>query len=95
MDLLSWIVLGLIVGIVGKLIMPRKDARGIMITIVIGIAGALLGGFISTGLGFGIVTGVNLWSLAIAVGGALCSSLATGWYVADSGHIGVRYALHD
>ena len=71
MDLLSWIVLGLIVGIVAKLIMPGKDPGGIMITIVIGIAGALLGGFISTALGFGIVTGVNLWSLAIAVGGAL------------------------
>lgn len=71
MGILSWIVLGLIVGIVAKLIMPGKDPGGIMITIVIGIAGALLGGFISSALGFGSVSGFNLWSLAIAVGGAL------------------------
>ena len=71
MGILSWIVLGLIVGVVAKLIMPGKDPGGIMITIVLGIAGALLGGFISSALGLGSVSGFNLWSLAIAVGGAL------------------------
>lgn len=71
MGILSWIVLGLLVGIVAKLIMPGRDPGGIVITIVIGIAGALLGGFISSALGFGSVSGFNLGSLAIAVGGAL------------------------
>jgi len=71
MGILSWIVLGLIVGVVAKLIMPGKDPGGIVITIVLGIAGALVGGFISSALGLGSVSGFNLWSLAIAVGGAL------------------------
>ena len=71
MGILSWIVLGLIVGVVAKLIMPGRDPGGIVITIVLGIAGALLGGFISSALGLGSVSGFNLWSLAIAVGGAL------------------------
>ena len=71
MGILSWIVLGLIAGIVAKFIMPGRDPGGIVITIVIGIAGALLGGFISSALGFGSVSGFNLGSLAIAVGGAL------------------------
>ena len=71
MGILSWIVLGLIVGVVAKLIMPGRDPGGLVITILIGIAGALLGGFISSALGLGSVSGFNLWSLAIAVGGAL------------------------
>ncbi len=71
MGIISWIVLGLIVGVVAKLIMPGRDPGGIVITIVLGIAGALLGGFISSALGLGSVSGFNLWSLAIAVGGAL------------------------
>ncbi len=70
MGILSWIVLGLFVGIVAKFIMPGRDPGGIVITIVIGIAGALLGGFISSAPGFGRVSGFNLGSLAIAVGGA-------------------------
>jgi len=71
MGIISWIVLGLIVGVVAKLIMPGRDPGGLVITILIGIAGALLGGFISSALGLGSVSGFNLWSLAIAVGGAL------------------------
>ncbi len=71
MGIISWIVLGLIVGVVAKLIMPGRDPGGIVITIVLGIAGALLGGFFSSALGLGSVSGFNLWSLAIAVGGAL------------------------
>ena len=71
MGIISWIVLGLIVGVVAKLIMPGRDPGGIVITVVLGIAGALLGGFISSALGLGSVSGFNLWSLAIAVGGAL------------------------
>ena len=51
--------------------LPGKDPGGIVITIVLGIAGALVGGFISSALGLGSVSGFNLWSLAIAVGGAL------------------------
>lgn len=71
MGILTWLILGLIVGVVAKWIMPGKDPGGIFITIGIGVAGAMLGGFISTALGFGSVSGFNLGSVAIATGGAL------------------------
>jgi uncharacterized membrane protein YeaQ/YmgE (transglycosylase-associated protein family) len=71
MGILAWIVLGLIVGALAKWIMPGDDPGGIFITILIGIAGALLGGFLATALGMGSVTGFDLPSIAIAVGGAL------------------------
>ena len=71
MGFLSWIVLGLIVGILAKWIMPGKDPGGIIITILLGIAGAFVGGFIGSLLGFGSVTGFNIVSLVLAVIGAL------------------------
>ncbi|MGH7392391.1 MAG: GlsB/YeaQ/YmgE family stress response membrane protein [Candidatus Rokuibacteriota bacterium] len=46
MDILLWIVFGLVVGIVAKLIMPGRDPGGIIITIVLGIVGAVLGGWV-------------------------------------------------
>ncbi|MCW9035316.1 MAG: GlsB/YeaQ/YmgE family stress response membrane protein [Rhodospirillales bacterium] len=72
MGILSWIVLGLIAGIIAKVIMPGKDGGGLFMTILLGVVGAMVGGFISTTLGFGTVTGAfNLVSIFIAVGGAL------------------------
>ena len=71
MGILSWIVMGLIVGALAKFIMPGKDPGGIIITILIGIAGAFVGGFIGSFLGIGKVTGFNLVSLLLAVGGAV------------------------
>jgi uncharacterized membrane protein YeaQ/YmgE (transglycosylase-associated protein family) len=72
MGILTWIVLGLIVGALAKWIMPGKDPGGIFITILIGIAGALIGGFLSTSLGLGGgVTGFNLPSVVVAVIGSL------------------------
>jgi uncharacterized membrane protein YeaQ/YmgE (transglycosylase-associated protein family) len=70
MGFIAWIVLGLVVGVIAKLIMPGKDPGGFIITILLGIAGAFVGGFIGTRLGFGSVTGFDLRSLAIAVIGA-------------------------
>jgi uncharacterized membrane protein YeaQ/YmgE (transglycosylase-associated protein family) len=71
MGFLTWVILGLVVGVLAKWIMPGRDPGGIFITIGIGIVGAMLGGFISTTLGYGTVTGFDLGSLAIATGGAL------------------------
>ncbi len=71
MGILSWIVFGLIAGMLAKLIMPGKDPGGIIVTSLIGIAGAVVGGFIGTQLGFGKVTGFNLKSFSLAIGGAL------------------------
>jgi len=71
MSWLAWIVLGLIAGIIAKLLMPGRDPGGFIITAVIGIVGALIGGFISTRLGFGDVTGLNIPSIAIAIVGSI------------------------
>ncbi|HEY1382263.1 MAG TPA: GlsB/YeaQ/YmgE family stress response membrane protein [Dongiaceae bacterium] len=71
MGWLIWIVLGLVAGIIAKLIMPGRDPGGFIVTIILGIVGALVGGFISTRLGFGDVTGFNLPSILIAVLGAI------------------------
>lgn len=71
MGWLVWIGLGLVAGILAKWIMPGRDPGGVIITIVIGIVGALLGGFISTQLGLGDVTGFDIRSVIIAVLGAI------------------------
>lgn len=71
MGILTWIILGLVAGVLAKLIMPGRDPGGIIITIVLGIAGALIGGVISTSLGYGSVTGFDFRSVVIAVLGAI------------------------
>ncbi len=71
MGILSWIIMGLIVGLLAKFILPGKDSGGIIITILIGIAGSFVGGFIGSFLGFGSVTGFNVGSLLLAIGGAV------------------------
>jgi uncharacterized membrane protein YeaQ/YmgE (transglycosylase-associated protein family) len=52
MDILLWIVFGLVVGVVAKFLMPGRDPGGIILTIVLGIVGALVGGWIGRALGF-------------------------------------------
>ena len=52
MAVLSWIVFGLIVGIVAKLLMPGRDPGGIIVTMLLGIIGAVIGGFLGRALGF-------------------------------------------
>ncbi len=71
MGILSWIVFGLIAGALAKFIMPGDDPGGFVITILLGIAGAFVGGFIGTLLGFGSVGGFDIRSFLIAVGGTL------------------------
>ncbi len=71
MGILSWIIMGLLAGIVAKMIMPGDDPGGFFITIILGIAGAFVGGFIATRLGLGDVTGFNFGSFVIATGGAI------------------------
>ena len=71
MGILSWLLLGLVVGALGKWIMPGKDPGGLLVTMAIGIAGAVVGGFIGSLLGLGEVSGFDLRSLALATGGAV------------------------
>jgi uncharacterized membrane protein YeaQ/YmgE (transglycosylase-associated protein family) len=52
MSIIGWILFGLVVGIVGKLLMPGRDPGGFILTSLLGIAGALIGGFVGRALGF-------------------------------------------
>ena len=71
MGILSWILLGLVVGLLAKFIMPGKEPGGMLVTILIGIAGAFVGGFIASFVGIGAVNGFNLVSMLVALGGAM------------------------
>jgi uncharacterized membrane protein YeaQ/YmgE (transglycosylase-associated protein family) len=66
--IIGWIVVGLIAGVLAKWIMPGDDPGGIIVTILIGIAGGLLGGFIASQLGVG---GGNIMNIIIATLGAI------------------------
>lgn len=65
----GWLLIGLVAGVLGKLIMPGKDPGGIIVTILIGIAGALVGGYIAKMLGIELTNWVQ--SYAAATGGAV------------------------
>ncbi|HEX2343794.1 MAG TPA: GlsB/YeaQ/YmgE family stress response membrane protein [Vicinamibacterales bacterium] len=52
MGIIAWILFGLIVGIIAKLLMPGRDPGGFIVTMLLGVAGALLGGFIGRAMGF-------------------------------------------
>jgi uncharacterized membrane protein YeaQ/YmgE (transglycosylase-associated protein family) len=71
MGIIAWIVFGLLAGWLAKLLMPGKDPGGCIVTMMIGVAGAVLGGFIGTALGWGGIEGFELKSFLLAVGGAI------------------------
>ena len=71
MGILSWIVMGLIVGVAAKFFMPGRDPGGIFVTILLGIGGAFTGGYIGSFLGIGTFTGFNFGSFVLATGGAI------------------------
>ena len=71
MGILSWLLLGLIAGAIARLVMPAKGPQGILLTAVIGVAGAFVGGFIGAGIGLGSVRGFDLTSLFLATVGAV------------------------
>jgi uncharacterized membrane protein YeaQ/YmgE (transglycosylase-associated protein family) len=71
MGILAWIVVGLIAGLLAKLVIPGDDPGGIIITILIGIAGAFVGGFVFSIFGGSGMTGFNLWSILVATVGAI------------------------
>lgn len=71
MGILAWIVLGLIAGAIAKALMPGKDPGGIIVTMLIGIAGAFIGGFLGNAITGAGLNGFSLWSIVLAVVGAL------------------------
>jgi uncharacterized membrane protein YeaQ/YmgE (transglycosylase-associated protein family) len=70
MSLIAWIVLGLLAGFIGSKIV-NKRGEGLILDIVLGIVGAIVGGYLARFFGFHGVTGLNLYSLLIAVIGAV------------------------
>ena len=71
MGILLWAVFGLIAGAIAKFLMPGRAPGGIILTIILGIVGAIIGGFVGTQLGFGDISGFNLRSMLLAVGGGV------------------------
>ena len=71
MGILAWIVLGLVAGALAKLVMPGDQKGGCIMTTLLGIAGALVGGFIGRALGYGGVEEFSIGSLLWAFIGAL------------------------
>ncbi|HET7480724.1 MAG TPA: GlsB/YeaQ/YmgE family stress response membrane protein [Rubrobacteraceae bacterium] len=67
--IIGWIIIGLIAGALGKLIMPGDDPGGIIVTIILGIAGAFIGGFLASLIGIG--GGGVIWTIIIATIGAI------------------------
>lgn len=71
MGILTWIIVGLIAGALGKLIMPGDDPGGIIVTILLGIGGAFVGGSVFSLFGGSGFTGFNFWSILVATVGAI------------------------
>jgi uncharacterized membrane protein YeaQ/YmgE (transglycosylase-associated protein family) len=71
MGILAFIVVGLIAGLLAKVVMPGDDPGGLILTALIGIAGAFVGGLIVQFLGGAGVTGINIWSILVATLGAV------------------------
>ncbi|MEW8028619.1 MAG: GlsB/YeaQ/YmgE family stress response membrane protein [Candidatus Thiodiazotropha sp.] len=70
MGIISWIVLGLIAGALAKWLMPGKDGGGLIITTLLGIGGAMVGGYIGSFIGLGSATGFSIPSILTATAGA-------------------------
>ncbi len=71
MGILTWIIFGLIAGAIAKFIMPGNQGMGWLMTIILGIAGAFVGGWIGSMLGWGTVNDFDFKSMLLAVVGAL------------------------
>jgi uncharacterized membrane protein YeaQ/YmgE (transglycosylase-associated protein family) len=70
MGIISWIILGLIAGFIGSKIVNRQG-QGFWLDIALGIIGALVGGFLFSTFGATGVTGLNIWSMIVAIVGSI------------------------
>ena len=75
MSIIAWIVLGLIAGFIGSKLV-NKSGEGLVLDIILGVVGAVVGGFIFNMFGGAGVTGLNIYSLIVAVIGAVVVMLA-------------------
>jgi uncharacterized membrane protein YeaQ/YmgE (transglycosylase-associated protein family) len=70
MSIIAWLVLGLIAGFIASKIV-NKTGEGVLMDIILGIVGAMVGGFLFTAIGAAPVTGFNLYSILVSVVGAI------------------------
>lgn len=70
MSILAWIVVGIIAGFLAKTVLPGEGPGGIIGDLVIGVVGAMLGGWIMNSFGSAGASGINLWSIFVAFVGA-------------------------
>lgn len=71
MGIISWIILGLLAGAIAKALLPGKDPGGCLVTILLGIVGASVGGWVGTQLGWGTVEQFDMRGLGLAILGSL------------------------
>ncbi|EBH9036781.1 TPA: GlsB/YeaQ/YmgE family stress response membrane protein [Salmonella enterica] len=72
MGIIAWIIFGLIAGVIAKLLMPGRDGGGFILTCILGIVGAVVGGWLASMFGIGgSISGFNLHSFLVAVVGAI------------------------
>jgi len=71
MGFLSWILLGFIAGALAKFIMPGKDPGGCLVTIILGVVGAVVGGYLATLAGYGKIESFDLGGIFLATLGAI------------------------
>jgi uncharacterized membrane protein YeaQ/YmgE (transglycosylase-associated protein family) len=71
MDIISWLIVGLIAGFLAKYVVPGEGPGGVLGDIIIGIIGAFIGGFVFNAFGHTGATGLNVWSIIVAFVGAV------------------------
>jgi uncharacterized membrane protein YeaQ/YmgE (transglycosylase-associated protein family) len=80
MGIILWIIFGALAGWLASMIAGTNEQQGALANIVVGIVGAMIGGFVANLFGFEGVTGFNIWSLLIAVGGAALLLMIVGMF---------------
>ncbi|MDI6816643.1 MAG: GlsB/YeaQ/YmgE family stress response membrane protein [Actinomycetota bacterium] len=71
MGVLAWIILGLVAGTIARLLVPGKQPGGCVTTIALGVVGALIGGYIGNVLSGEGISGINIWSIFLAIVGSV------------------------
>ncbi len=79
-NLIFWIILGALAGWIASMVMGRDSSMGAGANIVVGIIGAVIGGFLMNALGSPGVTGFNLYSILVAIGGAIVLLFIVGLF---------------
>jgi uncharacterized membrane protein YeaQ/YmgE (transglycosylase-associated protein family) len=75
-DLISWVLFGLVAGWIARVLHPGRDPGGCVMTVLLGVGGALVGGYIGTRIGWGEVNGWSWRSMGLAVLGSLLLLIA-------------------